>query len=127
MFALDIIALICAVIILSKTALYLLAPRAYFKWGLGVLERQQTSLHILLLLGLLIVGYYVFTSVAIHVIAATLLMFALFYKYVFLSLGKPTITFARDLARKPEETIKHLWLAITILVVFAIWTLFSLF
>ena len=125
MFALDIIALIFAVVVLAKVAALIVSPKPFIQWGLSLLEHHMKLVHIIYLLGILIVGYYVFTSVPVHVIAAVFLLSAFVYEYSFISYEKQTIAFAKDLARKPQELAKRSWFVLSILVIFAVWTLLA--
>lgn len=126
MTALEVLALIFAIVVLVKLLIFIINPKCLIKISKGMLKKTVLVKIVYLILAI-IVGYYIFSSLNIVVVASVMLFTSLLIGLNFLSYSKAIPEILKEIPEKRLAIIGKFWFPILIWVALAIWTLFAVF
>ena len=126
MTAIEIIAVIFAVLVLIKMAFVLTVPMKWMKFGKWALKKSWITT--LVYLGLITwVGYYILLDMTVVQVAAVTMLVALLGGLGFIPYSSEFMKMGEKMLKNKENMIKKNLLVIIIWIYFAIWVLVSVF
>jgi hypothetical protein len=126
MTAIEILATITASWILVKLIIFMINPKAAMKLAESMfrMRAEITALYIVLAV---VVGYFILTSLSIVQVTAVMLFAAILFGLGLLPYSETMLKLTQEMSDNRAEMLRKNWLAITIWVVIALWTLCAVF
>jgi len=121
----EVLALIFAVLVLSKIAIGIVNPKLRVRIGEAFLNKNTTILTIIFLAITAIIGYYVFLSFSIVEVAAVMMLTSALMGLFFIQYPKIMRQFLEETVSK--DFLRKNWLLLLIWAIFALWVLYELF
>ena len=121
--AVEILALILAIMVLLKLVTFLIKPNAWFNFAKGMTKHVHWMTFIYVVLAV-IVGYYVFSAFTVVQVGAVTLFASLLFGIAWIPHMKKLLKNKKDFTK---DILHRYWLAFLIWIVFAIWIIVSLF
>ncbi len=123
--AIEIIALIFAILIIVKLLFVLFSPKSWFNFAKKIYGSPRVLVIVELIL-VLIIFYYLLQSLSIVQIMAAVVLGALLTGMGFAVYAKETMAWSNKLM-KQKGLLKKAWLPVLIWLILVIWTLIALF